>query len=185
MRQTTAVQTSTVFPNKWDVSEVTNAFNSTLIVSKQPCSSARTVTMSSMQPENNRDTATWGQKHSAPLHISNNNSVLLHSPKVKMNFSLSLISMFCSSRLPCKWESQELETTATIIGTEESETRQNFWWNVCLIHMRLLTAHNSKSRTPRDQTSVLGPEGSGASSWEESLGWKEPWAITSGARYDG
>lgn len=33
-----------------------------------------------------------------------------------------------------------------------------------------LTAHNSKSKTPRDQTSVLGPEGKGASSCDGSLG---------------
>ena len=47
------------------------------------------------------------------------------------------------------------------------------------------TAHISKSRTPRDQTSDLGPEGRGASSLDGSLAWKEPCAMTSGARYDG
>lgn len=91
------------------VSEVTNAFNSTFIVSRQPCSSARTVTMSSMQPENNKGTAVWASQKTAPLHTSSSNNDLLHSPKVKMNFSLSLISIFCSSRLPCKWDSQEWE----------------------------------------------------------------------------
>lgn len=108
------------------VSEAADTFNSTFIVSRQPCSSARTVTMSSMQPENNRGAAVWGSQESAPLHTSSHNNVLLHSPKVKMNFSLSLISIFCSSRLPCKWNPQELEMKAMIIRTEESETQQNF-----------------------------------------------------------
>ena len=50
---------------------------------------------------------------------------------------------------------------------------------------KIRTAHISKSRTPRDQISDLGPEGRGASSLEGSLAWKEPCAMTSGARYDG
>ena len=47
------------------------------------------------------------------------------------------------------------------------------------------TTQSSNRRNPRDHTSVLGPEGSGASLWEGSQGRKEPWAMTSGARYDG
>lgn len=97
-----------------------------------------------------------------------------HSPKFRMNFSLSLISIFCRSRLP--WNTPQ-QQERTFVSNRVNKVWSNSW--------RILTAHNSKSRTPRDQTSVLGPEGRGASSWEESLGWKQPWAITSGARYAG
>ncbi len=47
------------------------------------------------------------------------------------------------------------------------------------------TTQSSNRSTPRDQTSVLGPEGRGASMMEGSLEQKQPWAITSGGRYDG
>lgn len=108
-----------------------------------------------------------------------------HLPKVRMNFSLSLISIFCSSRRPCNRFSLRIRGEIWAKPKQHQQILYECnlflwgdWW-------RILTAHNSKSKTPRDQTSVLGPEGRGASSWEESLGWKEPWAITSGARYDG
>lgn len=52
---------------------------------------------------------------------------------------------------------------------------------IILLH----TTQSSNNIIPMDHTSDLGPEGRGFSHWVWSLGLTIPWAITSGAKYDG
>lgn len=156
------------------------------MVSKQPCSSARTVTMSSIQPDNDRQYHILSPASTASTLRLTASS---HSPKVKMNFSFSIISRFCRSLLPWnRFTASDWKVKIIQTAYNHKQLWRRSWMNFLVLRGDLrwiLTAHNSKSKIPSDQTSLLGPEGWGASSCDGSLGWKQPWAITSGARYDG
>lgn len=164
--------------------EETSDVDSTLIVSRQPCSSARTVTISSIQPENNKQCV--AELKSILLGKSNNKPLFTYpssewiSASHLYQYSAAVVCPIIESQhenLRWVWSLQDQ------LGKSKIPYLMNDRFPYEEIN--ILTANNSKSKTPRDQTSVLGPEGRGASSWDESLGWNEPWAITSGARYEG
>lgn len=161
------------------------------MVSRQPCSSARTVTMSSMQPEHDKHQNVCHIDLKSILLATSNNYVLFTYPRLKW-ISVSRLYQY-SAAVACpaidsqkhslrwKWSVNSIKS----FSLQQKKERKKLSYKCLIRAWRLLTAHSSKSKIPSDQTSVLGPEGRGASSWEESLEWKEPWAITSGARYDG